>query len=154
MLGITVLIITVDDIVSICLFAEPFLAGLMRPIVVGSFLHLVRINARHFYHDMKDSAAILVCIFFFIVCYGMIGHFLFRYEYEGYIYYDTVTDSNFNMLILLTTANFPDVMLPSYNDNYWYMLFFVSYLVMGLYFLMNFLLANVFIKFKNRLDSA
>lgn len=144
-LFIAVLIITVDDIVSMCLFSEPFLGGLMRPVVVGSFLHLVRINARHFYHDLKDSATILFSIFFFIACYGIIGHFLFRYDYEGYSYYATISDSNFNMLILLTTANFPDVMLPAYNENYWTMLFFVSYLCLGLYFLMNFLLANVFI---------
>ena len=56
------------------------------------------------------------------------------------------------MTILLTTANFPDIMLQSYKDNYWYILYFISFLVVGLYFLMNFLLANVFNKFKDRLE--
>ena len=57
------------------------------------------------------------------------------------------------MVILMTTANFPDIMLPSYKESYWYVLYFSSFLIFGLYFLMNFLLANVFNKFKDRLES-
>ena len=57
------------------------------------------------------------------------------------------------MIILVTTANFPDVMLPAYEKNYWWMLYFVSFLLLGLYFMMNFLLANVFNNFKDRLES-
>lgn len=56
------------------------------------------------------------------------------------------------MLILMTTANFPDIMLPAYSKNYWYCMYFVSYLIIGLYFMMSFLLANVFLKFKDRLE--
>ena len=56
------------------------------------------------------------------------------------------------MLVLLTTANYPDVMLPAYDDSYWNMLFFVSYLIIGLYLLLNFLLATVYNQFKNRLE--
>lgn len=39
------------------------------------------------------------------------------------------------MFICLTTSNFPDVMLPAYNANRWYVLYFISYLTLGLYFL-------------------
>ena len=55
-----------------------------------------------------------------------------------------------NMLTLLTTANFPDIMLPAYYKNYFVMLYFISYLMIGLYILMNLLLATVFNKFKGR----
>ena len=55
------------------------------------------------------------------------------------------------MLTLLTTANFPDVMLPAYQANYFSMLFFVTYLLLGLYFLINLLVASVFNKYKGRL---
>ena len=43
-------------------------------------------------------------------------------------------------------------MLPAYSTNYWFMIYFVSYLTIGLYFMMSFLLANVFNKFKERLE--
>ena len=45
------------------------------------------------------------------------------------------------MLVLITTANFPDIMLPSYDRHSLAALFFVVYLVIGLYFLMNLVLA-------------
>ena len=125
---------------------------LMRPVIFGSFLHLVRLNVRHFYFDLRDSGTILVSIFLFVFSYAVIGHFLFRYTYEGFTYFETVSEAVWNMLILITTANFPDVMLPAYNENYWSMIFFISYLILGLYFLMHFLLANVFMRFKDRLE--
>ena len=53
---------------------------------------------------------------------------------------------------MLTTANFPDIMLPSYQASYYYTIFFVVYLILGLYLLLNILLANVFSMYKRRLE--
>jgi hypothetical protein len=64
-----------------------------------------------------------------------------------------MTEAYYRLLILLTTANFPDIMLPAYEQNFWNCLLFISFLVVGLYFLMNVLLANVYSKFKVRLQS-
>jgi two pore calcium channel protein len=57
------------------------------------------------------------------------------------------------MTILLTTSNFPDVMLPAYNASRVNCVFFILYLVFGLYFLLNVLLAIVFDNYKKRLDN-
>ena len=56
------------------------------------------------------------------------------------------------MFILMTTANFPDVMLPAYEKNYWVIIFFLSFLIVGLFFIMSLLLANIFNKFRERLE--
>ena len=101
---------------------------------------------------MKDSASIVVVIFLFIVYFGTIGHYLFRYSLTGYNSYSSVSESFYSMTILMTTANFPDIMLPTYATYFSVILFYGSFLVFGLYFLMNFLLANVFNKFKARLE--
>jgi len=114
----------------------------------------MRLNFKQFLNDIKDSAALLISIFLFIMIYSLIGLYLFRYTYEGFKYFSNFERSFCNMVILMTTANFPDIMLPAYTQNYWNMLFFVSYLILGLYFLMSFLLANVFNKFKGRLEEA
>ena len=142
----------VDDIVAISLFRRPYLSNIMRPIVFGCFLHLVRVNARQFVHDLFDSLSMLILIFLFIGIYGIVGVYLFRYSFEGFQNFGTFDAACYNMIILMTTANFPDVMLPAYSTNYWYMIYFVSYLTIGLYFMMSFLLANVFNKFKERLE--
>ena len=56
------------------------------------------------------------------------------------------------MMTALTTANFPDVMLPAYYENFYVMFFFIIYLMVGIYFLLSILIANVFNKYKNRLE--
>ena len=94
---------------------------------------------------------ILVSIFLFVLVYSAVGFFVFEYKIEGYMYFATLSDSYYSMLILLTTANYPDVMLPAYNASFFWSLFFVSFLILGLYALLNLLLAQVFNGFRNRL---
>ena len=57
------------------------------------------------------------------------------------------------MLILITTANFPDVMMPAYDTKSIYSLYFIIYLMFGLFILMNILLANVYLKFMSRFEN-
>ena len=65
--------------------------------------------------------------------------------------FDGIHEANFNLIILVTTANFPDIMLPAYEYFYKWMLYFVAFLSIGQYFMMNFFLANVYYNFKDRL---
>ena len=58
------------------------------------------------------------------------------------------------MFILLTTANFPDIMLPAYDVNFWSSMYFILYLIMGLYLFLNLLLANVFSVYQRRLQQS
>ena len=111
----------------------------------------IRHNAATLWKDIKDSSVILVSIFLFVLVYSAVGYFVFEYTIEGNMYFSTLPDAYYNMLILLTTANFPDVMLPAYYMNFFWCLFFISFLILGLYALMNLLLAQVFNSFRNRL---
>ena len=101
---------------------------------------------------MKGSLIIILSVFAWIFIYAIIGFYLFRYSFEGTMYFLDFSHSYASMLTALTTANFPDVMLPAYHQDYFIMFFFVSYLIVGLYILLNLLLANVFNKFKARLE--
>lgn len=84
---------------------------------------------------IKDSSIVLFSIFAYVMFFAFAGYFIFKTDLEGYIYFITPAESFYQMFILLTTANFPDVMLPAYYSNRLYSLYFVGYLVIGLYFL-------------------
>ena len=56
------------------------------------------------------------------------------------------------LFILLTTANFPDVMLPAYNVGWTQSIIFIIFLTIGLYFFLNIILASVFNVFKGRVE--
>lgn len=59
----------------------------------------------------------------------------------------------YQLIVLLTTCNFPDVMLPAYNVNFWNSLYFILFLSMGLYLILNLLLANIFSVYQRRLEA-
>ena len=60
-------------------------------------------------------------------------------------------DAYYNLVTLLTTANFPDVMLPAYNEHRYSVFFFLIFLTVGVYFFFNILLAIVFDNYKSHI---
>jgi hypothetical protein len=58
------------------------------------------------------------------------------------------------MFVLLTTSNFPNVMLPSYNEKRIYSVYFVTYLIIGLFLLSNLLLAVFYSSYQDKTDNA
>ena len=54
------------------------------------------------------------------------------------------SEATWELLVLLTTANFPKVMMPAYTASRGYALFFVLYVCFGTFFLLNYVLAVVY----------
>ena len=73
---------------------------------------------------------------------------------EGFPYFEDLGRGLINMIILLTTANHPDIMLPAYKENRLYSLYFISYLVIGVYILMNVLTAVIYNEFRGFLATS
>lgn len=97
--------------------------------------------------------AILTLLMCYLVFFSIMGYYLFRSTFQGVSIMPSIKETLYQMIILLTTANFPDVMLPAYQVSWFYSLFFVSFLLFGLYFLLNLLLAKVFTNYKKTLES-
>eukprot|EP01047_Picozoa_sp_COSAG01_P003992 COSAG01_NODE_127_length_24940_cov_140.519923_7_plen_600_part_00 len=68
-------------------------------------------------------------------------------------YFGSLGLSFLSMLSLLTTANFPDVMISSYTYNRLFAIPFVVFLLFGLFFVMNVVLASVYSNYKRGLAS-
>ena len=91
-------------------------------------------------------------ILFFVLMYIVFFTFLFYFmlkdnpedKEEGNQYFITFDKSFISLFILLTTANFPDVMLPFYRVHTAYVIPFVVYIVFGLYLLMNMIFATIY----------
>ena len=149
---VTAVVVAVDVILGIILDYQAYVNDFMKPVICMSFMASVRDNWRNLLLDMKDSSVIIASVFLFVFCYSALGHFVFEYHLQGEQYFSSFADSFYNMFILLTTANFPNIMLPAYYSWYWNWMYFFLFLLLGLYFLMNMVLAHVYGAFKERIS--
>ena len=67
---------------------------------------------------------------------------------EGDTYFQTVWDGFVNLTVTLTTANHPDIMMPIYRRNRLAALYFITFLIIGLFLLFNVLIAVIYNQFK------
>ena len=120
----------------------------LRPVFLAEnhFMSGVRRFLRQLMESLPPILDIMGLMMLMITIYSILGFYLLgpTKANSGSPYFQSLTDSMVNMFVLLTTANFPDIMMPSYSDNMWYSVFFISYLGINLYFLMNLMLTVVY----------
>ncbi|KAF1317836.1 Two pore calcium channel protein 1, partial [Globisporangium splendens] len=120
------------------------LAPLIRPILLLSMSHKLRSGFSSLVRALPRFADGLLTITVLIVIYAVCGMVLFEGTDEGTTYFNNFPDACLNLLILLTTANFPDVMMPIYSQVRAGSLFFVSFLMVGQLLVMNLVFASVY----------
>lgn len=103
----------------------------------------VRRFVRQLLQSLPPILDMLLLLLFFLLTFSVLGYYLFT-DIPDSPYFRTFQDSFVSLFVLLTTANYPDVMLPAYAKSPYAAIFFIAYLVVLLYFLMNLLLAVVY----------
>eukprot|EP00117_Sycon_ciliatum_P038214 scpid46221/ scgid28441/ Two pore calcium channel protein 2; Voltage-dependent calcium channel protein TPC2 len=124
---------------------------------------------------IPEIVSVLLLLFFHIYFFTMLGMLLFPPERkygssgnhtgsltpidnvsvpisgvdeEGNVYFKSMDKAFISLLVLLTTANNPDVMIPAYTENRLYALFFIVYIGIGTFCLLNLLTAIIFKQFR------
>ncbi|XP_064612254.1 LOW QUALITY PROTEIN: two pore channel protein 1-like [Liolophura sinensis] len=117
----------------------------LRPLFLldSYYCRSVRRFARQILQSLPPILDMIVLLLFFMLIFSILGFYLFSPIAKDQ-YFSTIQDSFVSLFVLLTTANYPDVMMPAFSVNRWYAIFFVVYLSLELYFLMNLLLAVVY----------
>ncbi|KYM97934.1 Two pore calcium channel protein 1 [Cyphomyrmex costatus] len=86
-----------------------------------------------------NSVSEMICLLYFLIfIFALTGYCMFNKENT---YFSELWLSYLNLFILLTTSNFPDVMLISYYYDKRSAIFFIVYLCTMLYVIMNLMLA-------------
>ena len=133
-------------------FRYPFINNLLRPVVVVVFFSTIRENLKTLAKDLKDSLVILASILVYILYFSAVGLFIFQGTMTGYASFTTLGETFWSLIILITTSNYPDVMLYAYNTSTWYTLYFVVFILFGVFFLMNVLLGVIFDNYKRHVE--
>ena len=149
---ITTLVLAVISIIDIFIamirYWSMFIAVIIRPIFVISTQEQVWRAFRNILKVIWWSKEILILYISYILMFGWIAFRLFRGTVEGSSVCPDLGTCCWNLLIQLTTANFPDVMLPAYGMNTAYLIFFLFYMIFGLYFLHNLFMAIMYSNYK------
>lgn len=151
--SILTLLAIVDVTIAAAKYSGPLVAQFIRVIILIVIVRGLREAIKRITLVIYDSKEILFMVIGYVILFGWVGHRLFRGTQEGEAYFSSLLESVYNMFILLTTANYPDIMIPAYEDNKMYALFFVTYLIIGLFFLMNLVLAIYYSNYKNRVEN-
>eukprot|EP01065_Artemidia_motanka_P021707 TRINITY_DN2595_c1_g1_i1.p1 TRINITY_DN2595_c1_g1~~TRINITY_DN2595_c1_g1_i1.p1 ORF type:complete len:1100 (+),score=276.63 TRINITY_DN2595_c1_g1_i1:98-3301(+) len=97
-----------------------------------------------FFRAMPEFGKILTLLCAYVLCYAWFAVVFFPNDQpEGQKYFHELGEAMFNLMDLLTTNNFPDVMMPAYTQNRFYVFFFVFYVFFGLWMLVNLFIALV-----------
>ncbi|XP_065571448.1 two pore channel protein 1-like isoform X2 [Artemia franciscana] len=123
----------------------------LRPVFIldNHYSRRVRRYLRQVLQSLPPILDMLVLLLFVMLLFSCLGFYLFS-EHLDNPYFSTLSESFVNLFVLLTTGNFPDVMMPAYARSKWYALFFVTYLIIVLYFMMNLMLAVVYASFSSK----
>lgn len=87
----------------------------------------------------------------FLLFSSWIAYVMFEDTKQGEEVFTSYGTTLYQMFVLFTTSNNPDVWIPAYKVSRWYSLFFILYILLGVYFVTNLILAVVYDSFKSEL---
>jgi amino acid transporter len=150
------LVLVLADVASIMVAllapARMPLMPLIRPLLFVCISRRVRKAVLSLFKIIPSFLDCAVLVTLLIGFFSLFGMLLFQATPEGRQYFPTITDSMLSMFILLTSANFPDVMMPEYQINRLSALFFIAFMLVGVYFFMNLVLATIYHNYRKQCE--
>ncbi|KAI3876336.1 hypothetical protein MKX03_032934 [Papaver bracteatum] len=96
---------------------------------------------------------ILALALLFLAFSSWAGYIIFQGTQQGRTTFYSFGVTMYQMFLLFNRSNDPDVWIPAYKESRWYSLFFILYILLGVFFLSNLILAVVYDRFKAQLAS-
>lgn len=115
----------------------------LRPIFLidNHYCHGLRRAVRQIFQSLPPIIDMFTLVIFFMFVFSIFGFYMFASHNP---YFSTMPTTVGNLLLLATTANLPDVMMPSYAVSRWSAIFFVLFIIIHLFLFTNLTMAAVY----------
>ncbi|XP_010689009.1 two pore calcium channel protein 1A [Beta vulgaris subsp. vulgaris] len=158
-LQVFLLIVLAADIIIFALYLSP-LAFSFLPFRIAPYIRVLFFIL--YIRELRRSVIVLVGMLptylnvwaltlLFLLFSSWIAYVMFEDTKQGAEVFTSYGTTLYQMFVLFTTSNNPDVWIPAYKVSRWYSLFFVLYILLGVYFVTNLILAVVYDSFKSEL---
>ncbi|KAL6034666.1 hypothetical protein STEG23_033854, partial [Scotinomys teguina] len=157
---VVLVVSVVDWTVSLSLACEEPLRvrRLLRPFFLMQNSSMMKKTLKCIRWSLPEMASVGLLLTIHLCLFTIIGMLVFTIgekdeaqDKERLAYFQNLPQALLSLLLLLTTSNNPDVMIPAYSQNRAYALFFITFTLIGSLFLMNLLTAIIYNQFRGYL---
>lgn len=132
----------------------------LRPIFIicSEEKESMRRAVTNIWKTIPDILSVLLLLICSILLFALMALKLFgerdmtQYGAPSY-YFKDYWNSFYDLYVLMTTANSPDIFMPAYNDSDGWMIFFMIFIILDTYIFMNLFLAVIYNNYKNNVKS-
>ncbi|NXU98171.1 TPC2 protein, partial [Cettia cetti] len=130
---------------------------IVRPIFLINFAESRQIRRafRSIRNTLPEITYVFLLFMFSLLMFSLMALKLFGERNlqtaEGLPYFRNYLEIVFDLYVLVTTANSPDIMMPAFDFSSWYSLFFITFVIINTYIFMSLFLAVVYNNYKKHL---
>ncbi|PIK46026.1 hypothetical protein BSL78_17116 [Apostichopus japonicus] len=135
------------------------LVRILRPLFMMNFKETkdLRQAFRNIRRSLLGILSVLVLLFLVIGLFALLAREIFEDDVllkpDASNYMSDYFENFWDLYVLVTTANSPDIMMPAYDASPWYMLFYIIYVILCIYIFMSIFLAVIYKDYRKHLKN-